>query len=288
MHLALLKAKELGMDCVQVFTANQRQWKPKAPTAAQVEEWHRQRKATKLKAVVSHDSYLINLGGPAGELRDKSIDAFRDELMRCELLDIPYVVTHPGAHRGDGEEEGLRRVAAALDQLHAELPGLRVVTCLEVTAGSGSALGGRFEHLRTIIDSVKDPARLGVCLDTAHLLEAGYDLTSAAGAEAVLQELADVIGHDRVKAIHVNDSKTPRGSHVDRHAHIGHGHVALDAFEVFVRKRAFARVPKILETPKEDTAEGRPWDLVNLEVLRGLMSQSARQPGRKLPRRRGK
>lgn len=270
MHHALTKAHELSMDCVQVFTANQRQWNPSPPGDDDIAEWHRQRKATGIKAVVSHDSYLINLASPDKDNWGKSINLFRGELLRCEAMNIPHVVTHPGSHLKQGEEPGLDRVAEALDKLHADLPGLKVVTLLEVTAGQGTNLGARFEHLRGIIDRVRDPQRLAVCLDTAHMLAAGYDLTSEQGAKATLDELDEVLGLDLVKAIHINDSKTERGSRVDRHAHIGHGHVALDAFKVIVRKRAFAKVPKILETAKEDHPDGRPWDVVNLETVKRL------------------
>jgi deoxyribonuclease-4 len=177
---------------------------------------------------------------------------------------------------GAGEDEGLRLVAAALDQVHRDLPGLSVVTCLEVTAGQGTGLGYRFEHLRRIIDMVGEPGRLAVCLDTAHLLAAGYDLTSAAGCLAMLDELDACLGLGLVKVIHVNDSKTPRGSRVDRHAHIGRGFVASEAFRTLLRHKQFRRTPMILETPKEKAPDGRDWDTVNLEALRRL---AAPKPG---------
>lgn len=276
LHNALIEARGLGMDCVQIFTKNQRQWHAPPLTDEQVNLWKQHQRKTQITHAVSHDSYLINLAARDGENREKSIALFRDELLRCESLGIPELVTHPGSHLGDGEDVGLARVAAALDQLHRELSGLKVVTCLEATAGQGNGLGAKFEHLRIIIDAVQQPDRLGVCLDTAHLLEAGYDLTSAAGCRAVLEQFDDVVGLDRVRVLHVNDSKTPRGSHVDRHEHIGHGHVSLDAFAVIVRHPGFKNIPKILETPKADAPDGRPWDAVNLELLRGLMKHNAR------------
>ncbi len=270
LHNALLEAQRLGMETVQVFTANQRQWKSKPLTEEQITEWRRVRRETDIDQVVSHDSYLINLASPKPETWEKSVALFRDEWLRCESLGIQHVVTHPGSHLGEGEAQGLRRVAKALNQLHRDLPGLKLVTCLEVTAGQGTNLGHTFEHLRQIIDQTREPERLAVCLDTAHMLAAGYDLTSERGARRVLQELDEVLGIDRVRVIHMNDSKTPRGSRVDRHAHIGHGHVALDAFRVIVRKRAFRLVPKVLETAKDEAPDGRPWDVVNLETLREL------------------
>ena len=271
LHNALLDAQRLGMDCVQVFTANQRQWKPKPPSPDTVAQWHDHRRDAGGMPVVSHNSYLINLASPDAANREKSIALFRSELERCETLGIPHAVTHPGSHVGAGEDEGLRRVARSLDRIHKDTAGLNVVTLLEVTAGQGTNLGASFDHLRRIIDLAADPDRLDLCLDTAHLIAAGYDLTSAAGAEATLSELDEAIGIGRVKCIHVNDSKHGVGSRKDRHEHIGHGHVSLEAFAVFCNEPAFRNVPKILETPKADAPDGRPWDTVNLETLRGLV-----------------
>lgn len=271
LHNALLDAQRLGMDSVQVFTANQRQWKPKPPDPDTVSQWHDHRRDADGMPVVSHNSYLINLASPDAANREKSIALFRSELERCEALDVPHAVTHPGSHVGAGEDKGLRRVARSLDRIHKDTAGLNVVTLLEVTAGQGTNLGASFDHLRRIIDLAADPDRLEICLDTAHLIAAGYDLTSAAGAEATLRELDEAIGIGRVKCVHVNDSKHGVGSRKDRHEHIGHGHVSLDAFAVICNEPAFASVPKILETPKGDSPDGRPWDAVNLEILRGLV-----------------
>ncbi|MEX0653978.1 MAG: deoxyribonuclease IV [Phycisphaeraceae bacterium] len=271
MHHALVEARDLGMQSVQIFTKNQRQWKAPPLKDEQVAAWHEHLAATGIQQPVSHDSYLINLASPKPEGRAKSIALFHEELVRCDRLAIPWLVTHPGAHLGEGESAGLQRVVEAMDELHAALPDLSVVTCLEITAGQGSCLGHRLEHLRTIIDGVEASDRLGVCLDTAHMIEAGYDLTSAKGAAAVLREVDRVVGFDRVRVLHINDSKTPLGSRVDRHEHIGHGHIALDAFEAILNEPAFRDVPKILETPKADAPDGRPWDAVNLETLHGLL-----------------
>ncbi|MAE63361.1 MAG: deoxyribonuclease IV [Phycisphaeraceae bacterium] len=270
MHHALIEARELTMDCVQVFTKNQRQWKVKPLEDQAIADWNEHRKRTKIRSVVSHDSYLINLASPDRALRSRSISLFTEELRRCDALGIGFLVTHPGAHMGAGEDKGLERVAKALDRIHRKLPDHDVLTCLEITAGQGSSLGFEFDHLRRIIDLVDEPQRLGVCLDTAHMLAAGYDLTSRAGCRRVLAECDEVLGLDRVRVIHLNDSKVPRGRRVDRHEHIGHGHVSLDAFAVLVNLRKFRKVPKILETAKEDAPDGRPWDAVNLETLRGL------------------
>ncbi len=274
LHNALIEAQKLTMDCVQVFTKNQRQWKVPPLPEESVRQWREHRQSTGIASVVSHDSYLINLASNAADTREKSINLFREELARCEALDIPWLVTHPGAHLGQGEETGLLLVAQALNQLHRELPGNPTITCLEITAGQGTCLGAKMEHLRFIIDHVDEPQRLGVCLDTAHLLAAGYDLTSAQGAKAVLKEFDRVLGsRDWLKAWHLNDSMVPLGSRKDRHEHIGKGHVSLDAFAVIVNDKAHRQLPMILETAKGPAPDGREWDAVNLKTLRSLMGK---------------
>lgn len=277
MENALIEADRLGMDCVQVFTKNQRQWRVPPLKDEQVEAWHEHMRSTGITDTVSHDSYLINLASPKPDAREKSIDLYRDELTRCDTLAIPYLVMHPGAHLKSGEEAGLQKIIDAFDELHDDLPDLKVITCLEITAGQGTNLGYRLEHLATIMEGVAAPQRMGVCLDTAHLLAAGYDLTSAEGARETLKQVDKTVGLAHVHVLHLNDSKTELNSRKDRHEHIGHGYVALEAFEVIVNEPAFADIAKILETPKEDAPDGRPWDTVNLETLRGLV-HTRRQP----------
>jgi len=269
-HRALEAAVELGLDCVQIFTANQRQWRSGPVADDVVARWAEARDATAIHAAVSHASYLINLASPDDALWSRSIDAFAVEIERCAQLGVGDVVIHPGAHTGSGETAGLARIARALDVLEPRIADWPVRICLEVTAGQGTTLGAEFEHLAEIIALVRHPQRLGVCLDTAHLLAAGHPLDSGAGARKTLAACDRVLGLDRVRVIHVNDSKTPRGSRVDRHEHIGHGHVSPEAFGVLLRKRAFASTPKILETPKEADDSGRPWDAVNLAQLKSL------------------
>ncbi len=266
LHNALLSAEKHAFDTVQVFTKNQQQWvaPPLAPRA--VEEWKLHLGRLKFGHTVSHDSYLINLASPDPALRRRSIELFIEEVARCERLGIPYLVTHPGAHMGDGEAAGLNRVADALDQVHAALPKATTITCLEITAGQGSCLGHQLEHLCEILSKVKAPDRLGVCLDTAHLFAAGYDFRGRK-----YSGFKKRVGVGRVKVLHLNDSKKELGSRVDRHDHIGLGKIGLDGFRPFVRDKDFAGVPKILETPKGKDEQGRDWDAVNVEVLRGLM-----------------
>jgi deoxyribonuclease IV len=270
MHNALLEAEGLGMDTVQVFTKNQQQWKFRPLDSSAIESWKTETARLNWKHTVSHDSYLINLASPDERLWRMSITLFAEELRRCEILGIPYLVTHPGAHMESGEETGLARVAAALDIVHAQLPAKSVATCLEITAGQGTSLGYRLEHLARIIELSKSPKRLAVCLDTAHLFAAGYDFRGRKYA-AFKRELESTVGIERVRVLHLNDSKKDLGSRVDRHEHIGLGKIGLTGFKPIVRDRDFKNVPKILETPKDKHPGGRPWDAVNLEALRMLM-----------------
>ena len=259
MHRALLEAEKLGHGTVQVFTKNQQQWAAKPLEAAAVAAWAAERDRLGFGRAVSHDSYLINLATADEVLWRKSIDAFADELTRCAALGIPLLVTHPGAHVGAGEA----------DVVHDRVP-VGVVTCLESTAGQGSTLGYKLEHLGEIIAAVKEPDRLGVCLDTAHLFAAGYDFRGRKYA-GFRKRLDAAVGVGRVRVLHLNDSKKELGSRVDRHEHIGLGTIGVEGFKPFVRDRAFADLPKIMETPKGKDEQGREWDAVNLEVLRELM-----------------
>jgi deoxyribonuclease-4 len=270
MHNALLSAEKYGMDTVQVFTKNQQQWKCSPLTGECIAQWKEHSRRLKFKRTVSHDSYLINLASTNEEFRRKSIELFAEELTRCVQLEIPYLVTHPGAHMGAGEEAGIAKIVEALDVVHSVVPADGVITCLEITAGQGSSLGYKLEHLAEIIEKVKSPERLGVCLDTAHLFAAGYDIRGRK-YDAFRRRLSRTVGLSRVKVIHMNDSKKDLGSRVDRHDHIGRGKIGIEGFKPFVRDRAWSKVPKILETPKEKDERGRDWDAVNLETLRSLL-----------------
>lgn len=270
LHNALLEAERLGCETVQVFTKNQQQWRCSPLANETIGNWQSHCRRLKFKRTVSHDSYLINLASPDAALRQKSIELFIEELSRCVALKIPYLVTHPGCHMGEGEAIGLRRVALALNEVHAAVRPDGVMTCLEITAGQGSSLGYKLEHLAEVISLVDAPRRLGVCLDTAHLFAAGYDYRGRKYA-AFRRLVEKTVGLSRVKVLHVNDSKKDLGSRVDRHEHIGRGKIGLDGFRPFLRDEAFADVPKILETEKGKDEQGRSWDAVNLEVLRSLI-----------------
>ena len=279
LHNALRCAQDHGCQTVQLFTASPQAWPVKRPaedqtkgglTAEVVQTFRRTLRRTRLRFPISHDSYLINMASPAEALYRKSIDAFVVELERAEALGLRYLVTHPGAHMDSGEEAGLARVAAALDEAQRRCPGFRVQVLLETTAGQGSTLGHRFEHLARILSLVADPDRYGVCFDTCHVFAAGYALAPEREYQATLREFDQVIGLSRLRVFHVNDSLKPQGSRVDRHAHIGRGCLGPEAFRLLVNDRRFRHRPMVLETPKED-ADGSDMDAVNLEVLRGLL-----------------
>jgi deoxyribonuclease-4 len=272
MHNALLQAEQYGMETVQVFTKNQQQWKCKPLDQSSIDEWKTHLKRLKFTQTVSHDSYLINLAATNEETWRKSVDLFVEEIRRCQQLSIPYLVAHPGAHMGAGEEAGISKIVTALDVIHKTIPADGVTTCLEITAGQGTCLGCKLEHLAEIIERVKEPNRLGVCLDTAHLFAAGYDFRGEKYTE-FRKEVEKTIGLSRVKVLHLNDSKKLLGSRVDRHDHIGRGMIGIEGFRPIVRDEAFKNVPKILETPKEKDEQGRDWDVVNIEVLKELMEQ---------------
>jgi deoxyribonuclease-4 len=270
LHNALLTAEKYGMESVQVFTKNQQQWKCSPLTEQCILDWKEHVKRLKFKKTISHDSYLINLAATNEEFWRKSVELFIEELTRCAALGIPYLVTHPGAHMGAGEEAGISKIVAAIDVIHEHVPDTGVITCLEITAGQGTSLGYRLEHLAEIIERVKSPKRLGVCLDTAHLFAAGYDLRGRKYAK-FRKELERTVGLRRVKVIHMNDSKKDLGSRVDRHDHIGRGKIGLEGFKPLVRDEAWAKVPKILETPKEKDEQGVDWDVRNLQTLQSLL-----------------
>ncbi len=268
-HKAIDAAVALGMETVQLFTSSPSQWNRKPITAAEIADFQRALKASKLKFPTAHDSYLINLAAPDEALYRRSIASFTDELDRAAALGLTYLVTHPGSHVGSGEEAGLEKVAAALDEVLASRPDCPVTILLETTAGQGSSLGAKFEHLAELLETVKEPKRLGVCLDTCHVFAAGYALGTDAEYDATFQEFDRVIGLKWLKLFHVNDSVKPLGSRVDRHAGLGLGKIGLGAFRRLVADPRFAKKPMILETPKE-ADDGTEMDPVNLGILRSF------------------
>jgi deoxyribonuclease-4 len=264
-------AARCGCDCVQLFTKNNNQWRGKALTDDDCARFKQSLQELNISHPISHDSYLINLAAPDDLLWNKSIDAFVDELERADRLGIPYVVTHPGSFTTSSEAIGLARIVTGLDIVHERLPNIRSQCLLETTAGQGSNLGWRFEHLATILNGVKQPERLGVCVDTCHIFAAGYPISERKDYEATMTELDRHVGLGRVKAFHLNDSVKGLGCRVDRHAHIGRGSIGIEAFRHLLNDPRFAGVPMYLETPKSDE-DGEELDVINLRTLRELYS----------------
>ncbi len=265
---ALDRGESIGCDTIQIFTRNNNRWTSKPLDPKEIERFHQRVQETGIWPVFSHAAYLINLASPKEELWKKSIDAFIDELQRAEALHLLGVVLHPGSHMGEGEEAGIKRIAQALDLCHEATPGYQTLTLLEITAGTGDHLGYRFEQLAAIRDRVKHPERVAFCFDTCHAFAAGYDIRTREGYEAVMEEFDRILGLERLKAFHFNDSKHPLGSRKDRHEHIGKGYIGLDGFRWIVNDPRFEDVPMVLETPKsKDMHE----DVENLRVLRSLI-----------------
>lgn len=266
---AIALGEQAGCDTIQIFTANQQQWTPKPLPEADVAMFKAECARSGLGPLVVHDSYLINLASQQEALWEKSIAAFRAELTRCALLEIPYLVTHPGAHTGAGIEAGLERVSLALDRLFAAGAGGPTTVLLETTAGQGTYLGSTFEQIAYLIRQSKFPERLGVCVDSCHIFAAGYDIRTPETYAATFAAFDQAIGIERIKCFHLNDSQKAFGSHADRHAQIGEGDIGLEGFRLLVNDPRFTQLPAILETPKgDDLAE----DIANLATLRGLIT----------------
>ncbi len=269
LHLAFDRIQQVGGEALQIFTRNQRQWQCQPLKDDEISLFKAAWQKTGSMPVLSHASYLINLASSKPELADKSIMAFTAEILRCEKLGIPFVVIHPGSHGGDGVEAGLVRFTRALDQVMAAT-GAAVTVLLETTAGQGSSLGSRFEELAFMIEHSQMPQRLGVCLDTCHIFAAGYDIRTVPAYNRTMEEFDRLIGIDRLKFCHLNDSKNGLASHVDRHEHIGQGAIGLAGFKNLLTDPRFAAHPMTLETPKGvDLQEDRN----NLKVLRELMAE---------------
>ena len=269
-HKAVERAGARGCDCVQLFTKNNSQWRAKRITPGEAEQFRAALSQLGISHPVAHDSYLINLASPDEELWRKSLHAFIVELRRAETLGIPYVVTHPGAYTTSSEARGLGRVIHALDEIHKQTRGVGAKCLLETTAGQGTSLGWRFEHLAAILDGVKDPDRLGVCFDTCHVFAAGYPMASRKEYKATMKALDATVGLKQIKAFHLNDSRRELGCRVDRHAHIGRGQMGLEPFRHLLADRRFRKIPMYLETPKGQE-EGVDLDVINLTTLRGLI-----------------
>ncbi len=263
-------ADKLGFTAMQIFTKNNNQYFARDLTEDEIILYKEKLKNSGIKFVVSHDSYLINLCAKDPQGLAKSRQAYIKELERCEQLGIPHLNFHPGAHTGQGEEEGLKIIAESLNYAHSKTPGYKTKSMLEVTAGQGTALGYKFEHLRKIIDMVDEPERMTVCIDTAHIWAAGYNIRDPKEYKKVIKEFDEIIGLDILKCLHMNDSKKELGSRVDRHDHIGKGFIGLEGFTNIMNDKKLEKVPKILETPKE---KDQKEDVENIQVLLSLVKK---------------
>ena len=265
---SLERGQEVGCDTIQIFVKTPNRWASKPLAEENVAAFKEAVEETGIWPVFAHALYLINLATPDDALWHKSLDALADDLSRCEQLALPGLVVHPGSHMGSGEEAGIARIIAALDEVHVRLAGYGAQVWLETTAGQGAHLGYAFPQLRAILNGVKEPDRLGICFDTAHAFAAGYELRTREGYEATWADFDETVGLARLKAIHLNDSKKELGSRVDRHEHIGQGLLGLEPFRFLLNDDRFRGLPMTLETDKGPDLEE---DKENLAVLRSLI-----------------
>jgi len=279
LHTAFERGDAINASAAAIFAKNGNQWKGKELTDADCATFAEKRN---VQPMLTHASYLINLATTNAEFHRKSIAAMIDELDRAERLGIHAVVLHPGAHLGAGPDQGLDQIARSLDQIHAAIPNHRVMTLLETSAGQGSCVGCTFEELGRMIAAVDDKQRVGICFDTCHVFAAGYEIRTRKGYARTIDEMEKHVGLHNVGAFHLNDSKKPLGSRVDRHQHIGQGEIGLEAFRLLLNDPRFARIPKVIETPKTiDTVS----DQKNLAVLRSLVKADRVPPRHDRPHR---
>jgi deoxyribonuclease-4 len=269
-HCAVERAESIGCTTMQMFVKNNNQWRGKELTAEDISTYKKLLRESSIGPVVVHDTYLINLCAVNKEILQKSRDALKDELDRCEMLGVEYLNFHPGSHMGAGEKDGIKRIAESLNLIHEQTAGYRVKSVIETTAGQGTAIGYRFEHLRQIVDLVEQQERMAVCVDTCHIFAAGYDIVTETGYEQTFKDFDSVIGLHRLVAFHVNDAKRERGSRIDRHEHIGKGMIGKAGFRLLMNDERFRAIPKILETPKEPEMKE---DIKNMKVLKSLMKK---------------
>lgn len=270
LHNALYEAQAYGCSALQIFTKNSNTWKERTLSQDEIDGFDRARKITEITAIASHTSYLINLATHEKKKHAMSCNALKNELFRSSILDIPFVVLHPGAHIGKGKNRGIRKIAESINKIFFQTPGLQTRLLLETTAGQGSNLGHTFEQIASIMDRVETSNRIGVCLDTAHIFAAGYDIRTPDSYGRTMDAFDALIGIENLYLIHLNDSKKPLGSRVDRHQHIGEGLIGIKAFELLMNDRRFIDIPKIIETPKQK--DGKDCDQINLNRLRSFVN----------------
>lgn len=269
LHMAFERGERIGCTTMQIFTKNSSRWEGKPIASADAKSYKTEQAKATIDPVFAHAGYLINLCAANPIIQQRSLQALEDELWRCEALGISGLVFHPGSHMGRGEEDAIHSIAESINRVHQNTVGFHTQTILETTAGQGTAIGYRFQHLKAIIDQVEHNERMAVCLDTCHLFAAGYPIHTRTGWEDTIREFDDMVGLERLAAVHVNDSKKEFGSRIDRHQHIGKGFIGKEGFRPLMNDPRLEKVPKILETEKSDDMHE---DLENMSILRSLVS----------------
>jgi len=264
---AVSRGYRIGCTAIQIFTKNNNQWHARDLREEEIKRFLANRRNLNINPVIAHDAYLINLAANKKEILEKSREAFLVEMERCEILEIPFLVMHPGAHLGAGEHEGLKMLIESFTVLEEQSRNFKVIICIETTAGQGTALGHKFEHIAVIIEGLENSERFACCFDTCHSFAAGYDLRTEKSYYETMEEFDKIIGLEKLKVFHLNDSKKPLGSRVDRHEHIGKGFLGLEPFRLIMNDERFCKIPKIIETPKgPDMKE----DVENLKLLKSM------------------
>ncbi|HEY9165061.1 MAG TPA: deoxyribonuclease IV [Candidatus Kryptonia bacterium] len=269
LYTAFERADAVGCTAIQIFTKNSNQWKDPELSVDDIKKYLDARNKSKVGIVVSHDSYLINLCAADESILARSRYSFTKEIMRCHALGIDYLVFHPGAHTTRERKEGILLVSESLNEAHESTRNFKVMTLIETTAGQGTTVGSSFEEIAEMISHIKDVSRVGVCLDTCHIFASGYDIRTRETYRATMDKFGEIIGFDKLHAIHLNDAKKPLGSRVDRHEHIGKGEIGKTAFGFIMNDKRFSRIPKLLETPKGE--DGYTFDIKNIKTLLSLV-----------------
>ena len=267
--LALKRGAEIGCQVIQFFSRNRVRWSAKELSGTEIDQFHRIREETSVVPMALHGSYLINLASDSADIREKSLYLLKHELGWAEDLGVPFLILHPGSHKGDGLKKGLQRIIKALNQIHNRKYQIKIL--LETTAGQGTNIGYIFEHLAQIMTRVDHPERLGICFDTCHVFSAGYDFRTRHTYRQLFAEFDRIIGLEKLFLFHINDSKGKLGERKDRHEHPGQGHIGLKAFSMLLNDPRFNHHSFLLETPKDVDPQGRDMDIINLKTLKTLI-----------------
>ncbi len=268
--LSVVRGNSIGCEAIQIFTKPSRNWSSRTYSQEEIERFKSNMKNGTVKIVIAHDSYLLNLGSSNDFLRKRSIGAMIDEMERCEALEIPYLIAHPGSHTGAGEAVGIKHISQALDIVHNTCKGFKSQVTLEITAGQGTNLGCNFDQIKQLIEETKEPERVQVCFDTEHAFASGYDFRTKELYDATFGEFDEKIGLEKLVAFHLNDSKKDLGSRVDRHEHIGKGFLGKEPFRFLMNDARFWGKPMCLETPKNPDLKD---DIENLNILKSLIQE---------------